>query len=127
MKRLMRWTVVLILLLSGAVSAQTQNLVGQWQGTLAIQGKELRLVFVIAASGHGNTFTATMNSIDPGGGGTSANVAAQAGTIRLAAAPAGITCEGKLGGDGNSIAGTFTQGQGSIPLTLARATKDSAW
>ena len=55
MKTLMRWTAVLILLLSAVAGAQTPSVVGQWQGTLNIQGKELRMVFVIATTGQGNT------------------------------------------------------------------------
>jgi uncharacterized protein (TIGR03435 family) len=125
MKALVRWT-VLVLLLAGGVVAQTQNLVGQWQGTLAVQGKELRLVFVIAAAGQGNTLTATTYSIDQGPGGIGAAVAVQGGNVRITVAPLNATFEGKLSADGNSIAGTFTQGA-PVPLTLARANKDSAW
>src|SRR5580658_7172553 len=36
------------------------------------------------------------------------------------------TYEGKLSGDGNSIAGTWTQGT-QLPLNLARATPETAW
>jgi uncharacterized protein (TIGR03435 family) len=39
----------------------------------------------------------------------------------------GATVEGKLAADGNSIVGTFTQGPGSLPVTLTRATKETAW
>jgi hypothetical protein len=62
--RIVARMVVVVLCLAGVVTAQTQNLVGQWQGTLSIQGKELRLVFVLAASGQGNTLSATLYSID---------------------------------------------------------------
>ena len=127
MNTLMRLTALLVLLLSGAVGAQTQNLVGQWQGTLSNQGKELRLVFVIAASGQGNTLTATLYSIDQGAQRINATVVAQGGAVRITVAPAGITFEGKLAADGNSILGTFTQGPGSTPLTLDRANKETAW
>ena len=119
--------VVGLLCLIGAVSAQTQSLVGQWQGTLAFQGKELRLVFVLAASGQGNTLSATMYSIDQGGGGLNATPTVQGGNVKLAVAPAGISFEGKVSADSNSIVGTFTQGPGSIPLTLERANKETAW
>ena len=53
MKSLVRIVVVAMCLI-GVVSAQAPNLVGQWQGTVAVQGKELRLVFVIATfAAHG--------------------------------------------------------------------------
>jgi uncharacterized protein (TIGR03435 family) len=127
MKTLMRWTAVLVLSLSGAVSAQAPNLVGQWQGTLSNQGKELRLVFVISAVGQGNTLGATLFPIDQGAQRITATVAAQGGAVKITVAPAGISFEGKLAADGNSLVGTFTQGPGSTPLTLERANKETAW
>jgi uncharacterized protein (TIGR03435 family) len=126
MKMLWRWMVVAILLLSGGAAAQAQNLVGAWQGTLQA-GKELRLVFVIASNAAGGGLTGTMYSIDQGAQGVTATVAAQGGTVRMAVATIGATFEGKLSADGNSIVGTFMQGPGSLPMTLARATKDTAW
>ena len=123
MKMLLR-IVVGLLCLVGAVAAQTQNLVGQWQGTL--DGK-LRLVFVFAASGQGNTLTATMYSIDQSPVAIGATPTVAGGNVRLVVAPAGISFEGKVSADGNSIVGTFTQGPGSIPLTLERTNKETAW
>jgi uncharacterized protein (TIGR03435 family) len=123
---LARWTVVAALFLSTVVAAQAPNLVGQWQGTLNA-GKELRLVFVISTNAAGGGLTATLHSIDQGGQGISATASVQGGNVRLGVAPAGISFDGKLSADGNSIAGTFTQGGGSLPLTLARATKETAW
>jgi uncharacterized protein (TIGR03435 family) len=117
----------LILCASALVAAQsTQNLAGQWQGTIN-PGKELRLVFVLTANAAGGGYTASMHSIDQGGQGIAATVVAQGNSVRLAVAPAGITFEGKVAADGNSIAGTFTQGPGSLPLTLTRATKETAF
>jgi uncharacterized protein (TIGR03435 family) len=127
MKTVFRWAVLGVLLLSGVVAAQTQNLAGQWQGTLQIQGKELRLVFVLTPNAASGGYTATMHSIDQGGQGIAATVVAQGSAVRLSVAPAGITFEGKLAADGSSLGGTFTQGPGSLPLTLAHATKETAW
>src|SRR5829696_9915843 len=123
MRMLVRWIVIAVLMLSASVLAQGQNLVGQWQGTLAIQGKELRIVFVIATTGQGNTLGATLYSIDQGAGGIGATIAAQGGNVKITVAPLNATFEGKLSADGNAIGGTFTQG-GAIPLTLARANKE---
>jgi uncharacterized protein (TIGR03435 family) len=119
--------VVVVLCLTAALTAQTQNLVGQWQGTLAFQGKELRLVFVLAASGQGNTLSATLYSIDQAPNPIPATITVQGGAVRIAVAVAGITFDGKLSPDNNSIVGTFTQGPGSTPLTLVRATGDAAF
>src|SRR5690242_21808879 len=117
MKTLMRWA-ILVLLLAAGVAAQAPSMVGQWQGTLSIQGKELRLVFVVAAAGQGNTLTATLYSIDQAPNPIPATITAQGGAVKIGVAVAGITFDGKVSPDGNSIVGTFTQGPGSTPLTL---------
>jgi uncharacterized protein (TIGR03435 family) len=128
MKSLMRSIVVVVLVLAAGVAAQTPDLAGQWQGTLQpAPGKELRLVFVLAANAAGGGYTATLYSIDQGGGGISAATTVSGANVRLSVAPAGITFEGKLAADGNSIAGTFTQGPGSLPLTITRTNKETAW
>ncbi len=117
----------LILCVSAVVTAQsTQNLAGQWQGTIN-PGKELRLVFVVTPNAAGGGYTATAYSIDQGPGGVAAAVTAQSGTVRFNVTTLGLTVEGKLAADGNSIVGTFTQGPGSLPVTLTRATKETAW
>jgi uncharacterized protein (TIGR03435 family) len=125
MKNLLR-IVLAVMCLAGAVSAQTPNLTGQWQGTLQA-GKELRLVFVLTPNAAGGGYTAMMYSIDQGAQGINATAVTQGSTVRLSVAAAGITFEGKLAADGNSIAGTFAQGPGTLPVTLARATKETAW
>ena len=80
MTRLMRWTVLFLLMSGGA--AYAQNLVGTWQGTLNA-GKELRLVFRIASGGTG--LTATMYSIDQGGQPLGAStITAQGGMLKIA-------------------------------------------
>ena len=126
MKSLLRLVFLLVLLSAVAPHAQTQNLAGQWQGALQV-GKELRLVFILAPTGQGNALSATMYSIDQGAQSIAATVTVQGGTVRLSVAPAGISYEGKLAADGNSIVGTFTQGPGNLPLTLTRANKETAW
>ncbi len=47
--------------------------------------------------------------------------------MRFAVAPLGASYEGKLSADSKSLTGTFKQGSVSYPLTLARATPDTAW
>ena len=66
--------------MAASVSAQPQNLAGQWQGTL---GDRLRLVFVLAPSGQGNQLGATMYSIDQTPQGVVATPTIQGGTVRL--------------------------------------------
>lgn len=115
-----------VLALSGSpVQAQSQDLSGAWQGTIN-PGKELRLVFVIA-NADGGALRATMHSIDQGGQAIAATVAVQGPTMRIAVAAVGGTFEGRLSADGMSIIGALSQGGGSLPLTLVRATRDTAW
>ena len=126
MKHLVK-IVALVLCLAAAVAAQAPNLVGQWQGTLAFQGKELRLVFKLDAAGQGNTLSATLYSIDQAPNPIPATITVQGGAVKISVAVAGITFDGKLSSDSNSMVGTFTQGPGSMPLTLVRATGDAAF
>jgi uncharacterized protein (TIGR03435 family) len=106
-------------------AAQTQNLAGQWQGSIA--DKEQRLVFVLAINSAGGGYTATMHRIDQVGRPVAASVVTQGSTVRLSVPTLEITFEGKLALDGNSIAGMLTEGQASLPLTLVRASKETAW
>ena len=113
--RMLSRIVVVVLCLTAALTAQTQNLVGQWQGTLAFQGKELRLVFVLAASGQGNTLSATLYSIDqaPQGIPAQPRLLLQGRDVSVCRSPAsGVTFEGKPSPPtATRSTGTFTQGQ----------------
>jgi uncharacterized protein (TIGR03435 family) len=124
MKSLMRW-IVLVGMLSGHV-AHAQSVTGSWQGTLN-PGKELRIVFVISNANAGG-LAAMMYSIDQGGPGFAASaVTFQGTTLRMAIAGIGGAFEGQMSADGSSISGTWTQGSGKLPLTLVRATPETAW
>ena len=125
MKTLLRWVVALVVLLSAGV-ATAQNLAGNWQGTLQAGPRSLRIIFAVSA-GDGGALRGVMYSIDQGGQGIPATVTAQGTAVRMVAAGANITFEGSLSADGNSINGNFTQGGNAIPITLQRATKDTAW
>jgi uncharacterized protein (TIGR03435 family) len=107
--------------------AQTPGMAGQWQGTLSAGPQQLRLVFVVSVNAAGGSLTAMVYSIDQGAGGVAANATAQGAAVRFTIAAIGGTFEGKLAADGNSIAGTWSQGGGSVPLMLERATKETAW
>lgn len=126
MKLFMRSTVLALVLLSAGLMAQGQKLDGQWQGTLEV-GQSLRLVVVMTTNAAGGGYTATFYSIDQSPVGIAANTIVQGGTVRIAVPAGGITFEGKLSPDGNSIAGNFAQGPNTIPLTLVRATKETAF
>lgn len=123
MKRLIRAVVAAAVLTGGA--AYAQDFTGTWQGTLNA-GKELRVVFRVSSDG--GALKAVMHSLDQGGqpiGVTT--VASQGQTLRMSVGPANATFEGKITADGKTIIGTWSQGPGSLPLTLTRATPDTAW
>src|SRR5262249_47664287 len=80
--------------------------------------------------GEPGTWKATLASIDQGPDrGTAlpaSAVTVQQTAITLAFPAIRSTFTGTIGADGNSIAGTWTQGQ-PLPLELRRATPETAW
>ena len=125
MKTLLRWVVAVVMLLS-AGTAYAQGLAGNWQGTLQVGARALRVVFVVTP-GDGGALRAVMYSIDQGAQGVPATVTVQGNAVRMNAAGINVTFEGTLSGDGNSIAGNFIQNGNPLATTLARATKETAW
>jgi uncharacterized protein (TIGR03435 family) len=98
---------------------------GDWQGTLQA-GKLLRTVLKITKTDKG--WSATMYSIDQGAQPIKATSATLDGsTFKYTVDLIGGSYQGTLGADGNSIAGTWTQGPNPLPLTLVRTTKETAW
>lgn len=130
MKRLLLWIVVLATLAGAGLYAQeakpdAKDIAGAWQGTLAV-GKGLRIVVKFAKAD--GALKATLYSIDQGGQPIVASTASQQGAnIKLTVVAIGGSYEGKLSADGNTIAGTFTQGTNPLPLELVRATTATAW
>jgi uncharacterized protein (TIGR03435 family) len=124
--KILMWFIVALAMLSASVVAQAPNLVGNWQGTLQA-GKELRIIFAIA-NADGGGLRATMYSIDQSGQGIPVNsVTLQGSTLRMSITGIGGNFEGTVSGDGQSIAGNWSQGAGSLSLTLRRSTPDTAW
>ena len=95
-----------------------QEIAGQWNGALKVQGTQLRLVFTIKKTESG--FSSTMDSPDQGAKGiptTSTNF--ENSILKITIANAKIEYEGTLGKD-NSIVGTFKQGGQSFPMNLSK-------
>jgi uncharacterized protein (TIGR03435 family) len=112
---------------SGALFGQ--NLTGSWQGSLQGPqgGPALRIVVKITRADD-ESLKATLYSIDQGGQPINASSATQQGsTLKLAIAAIGGNYEGKLGADGATITGTWSQAGAPAPLNLARATPETAW
>jgi uncharacterized protein (TIGR03435 family) len=118
-------SIAMLLVLSASLLAQAPNMAGQWQGVLQA-GKDLRVVVVIT---NADGLKGVMHLIDQGlGQGIPAtSVTLQGSTFRMAFAGIAVTFEGNVAADGDSIKGTFTQGNKPLPMSLARANVDTAW
>jgi uncharacterized protein (TIGR03435 family) len=113
-----------------AATLLAQNLAGTWQGTLEVpqapNGK-LRTVVKISRADD-ESFKGTFYSIDQGGQGLPTGPITVLGpAVKIPVPGIGGSYEGKLSADGNSIAGTWTQGPRPLPLNLTRATPETAW
>jgi uncharacterized protein (TIGR03435 family) len=122
------WSVAIPLIIGMATAShalQAPGLTGTWQGTLRTGGGERRIVMKISNDTGG--LRALLYSIDQGPGATpSATFTPQDANVKVSFPASGIAYEGKLSSDGNSLAGTWTALQ-NLPLTLIRATADTAW
>lgn len=126
---MVRITVLAALLAVGLVGrpVAAQDIAGTWQGTM--QGdKAQRIVVKIAKEGAG--WKGVVYNLDGDmawEGRATTQVGESGGTLRFAIAPIDTSYEGKLSADGQSVAGTWTQGGKTMSLTLARATGDAVW
>jgi uncharacterized protein (TIGR03435 family) len=108
-----------------ATAVQAQDIAGTWQGTLSGGGKEMRIVFRITSEAGG--FRAQGFSIDQGGQPIPVSVAQDGAVVKLTIVAIGGAFEGRLGTDGTTLTGTFTQGNQNTSLTLRKATPETAW
>lgn len=112
---------------TAAAPAAATDLVGAWQGTLMPPNAQrgTRVVIKVAKS-EGGGYKAALYNADQGAPPlTFDKVTVDGQDVRLANPM--ITIEGKLSADGNSIDAKWTGGPNSIPISLARATADTAW
>jgi uncharacterized protein (TIGR03435 family) len=122
------WAIAMPLIIGMATAShawQAPGLTGTWQGTVQTGTRELRIVMKI--SNDAGALRALLYSIDRGPGATpSVTFTPQGAGVKISFPASSITYEGKLSADGNSLAGTWTALQ-TVPLTLIRATADTAW
>jgi uncharacterized protein (TIGR03435 family) len=118
---------VLIVWIASVGALFAQEIAGTWQGTVAANGREIRMVIRVARE-NGN-LSATLHNIDaPNPRPTPATSAALDGsTLKITFVPGRLGYEGKESSDGNSVAGALMQGPNSLPLNLVRATAATAW
>ena len=120
----LRSTLFLLLLLcfgfAGILGAQsTDDVVGDWLGTLATGGIELRIVLHIEAVGETH-LTGTMDSPDQGASGIPATrVVFREGRLEVTVPAVAGTYEATLADDGR-LEGTWSQGAVELPLILER-------
>jgi hypothetical protein len=116
--------------LLSALPLFAQGLPGTWQGTLKVPQApkgELRVVFRISTT-EADALKAEMISIDQGAQAFPAgSVTLRDHALKMPIPGLAGGFEGRLSADGKTIAGTWTQGQASFPLTLELATPQSAW
>ena len=99
-----------------------KTLEGAWQGPLDVAGKPMRLVVTMVNHADG---TATGTVVSPDGSGVEIPIAMtqQAASVRLDAPSIGASFAGVLDAAAGEVTGAWTQGAGSLPLTLRRVAK----
>jgi uncharacterized protein (TIGR03435 family) len=100
------------------------NIAATWQGILHTN-RDLGFVVKITKAGDG-TLRATFYNIDGPPGGIPAISTTLNGSLLKLELPF-ATYEGTLSADGNSITGTWRQGQNPLTLNFARATTETEW
>ena len=99
---------------------QASDAAGIWQGTLSVQGMNLRVIFTVAAAPDGK-LTATMDSPDQGAAGIPVDsVTNVGGKLSFLMPKISGTFTGLFEQGNRSIEGTWTQHGMAFPLTLAK-------
>ena len=122
MKKLTLWMMALAAFPGSALHAQ--NIAGNWQGTVQAGQQKMRVLFKIAREN--DKLQATLYTVDRPSAPIATTITLEGSTVRMTIPSLNGRYEGKLSGDGNSIAGTWTQGA-PLALNLARATSETAW
>ncbi|MGD0347327.1 MAG: TIGR03435 family protein [Terracidiphilus sp.] len=111
------------------VHAQTSipTIAGTWQGALALpNGNSVRVAFAIAKNPDGSLHGG-IKYVDGNAGLVLSSVTFSAPDLAVTQSMISMAYHGKLSADGQSIIGTWSQGDRTLPLTLALATPDTLW
>ena len=109
---------LLILAMLYSLLSYGQEIAGDWNGILKVQGIQLRLVFHITQTDDG--YSSTMDSPDQGAFGIPVtSTTFESPSLVIQVANLGVEYQGTLGA-GDTISGTFKQSGLSIPLDLTR-------
>src|ERR1035441_6188702 len=125
MKRLMLCLTVIAAMIGTA--AWAQDVTGDWQGTLTVTGKPIRMVLKVTKGDKGG-WSAKLYNADRGTPPISASsVTLDGSSFRFSVDLMGASFAGKVSADGKTMVGSWTQGPQPVPLTLVRATPGTAW
>jgi fermentation-respiration switch protein FrsA (DUF1100 family) len=109
-------------LLLAFCAANAQDIAGDWEGTLHA-GADLHLLLHIT-KGDGGGLKATLDSVDQGANGIPvSSITLKDNKLSLGVDAVHGAYEGKVSSDGNTITGTWTQGQ-PLPLDFKRSAKE---
>ncbi len=115
------------MLLIVQLSFGEQDLTGSWQGMVKMGPFESRVVLKMS-KGYGGSWNATIYSLDQGLRSiTVESVNLQDPSLKLTFFSGQGNCEGNISADAASIQSVCNLGQGPFPITLQRATKETAW
>ncbi len=114
----MKLIITLVLTLFTSYLLTAQNITGQWNGVLKVQGTQLRLVLNISKAN--DSYIGTMLSPDQSAKEIPASVVTfENNTLNFTIENLRIAYEGKLDND-NIIVGNFNQGGQSFPLNFSK-------
>lgn len=108
-----------------APASSNHDIVGTWQGTLHA-GRDLRTVVKITKDDKG-AYKGEFFSIDQNGRMAIGTITFQDRELKFAIPNIELNYDGKMSADGNTIDGTVTQADHPLPLSLTRATPETAW
>lgn len=114
----MRIFSILLIVLLSSITIVAQDITGQWNGVLKVQGTQLRVVFNVTADN--GELKSTMDSPDQRAKGIPTTATTfENSTLKITIINAGIEYTGTLGDD-NIIVGAFKQAGQSFPMNLTR-------
>ena len=117
----MRTFSILLITLFVSICSFAQDITGQWNGALKVQGTQLRLIFNVTKTDNG--FSSTMDSPDQGAKGILVKTTTfENSKIKFEIANPKIEYDGEL--KENEIIGTFKQSGQQFPMNLSRKVID---
>lgn len=113
----MKSILILLLIITAPTALKAQDITGQWNGVLKVQGMQLRVVFNVIETEDG--YSSTMDSPDQGVNDIPVSTTTfENPEIKFEVKNAGIEYTGELIED--KIIGTFKQGGQEFPMDLSR-------